>query len=297
MISQLTDSMRSCMGAATLGLVMMVALAACGSSDDEAPHDTGPELSDATVAKLRALPASLQETILAPGPAPISFVGRVDGTEIYIGATTTGDLAQIYLCDGQEVAIWLRGIVDGATITADDGDVSLAATISEASLTGSVAVSGVSRLFEAVRSEFPADLWESLALADDGQLLRGGWIVLADGTQRGAVKQGVTIVSTPALDPATGSAGSGASGTAQPSEPVPFQKKVKKKIKPPSVAAQCAFLAIKLDLLLDVAGAGVGPDGTVSDAGVAAAEEAGRVGRQMEALGCAAALAGVGTTE
>jgi len=72
---------------------------------------------------------------------------------------------------------------------------------------------------------------------------------------------------------------------------------VKKKIKPPTVGAQCAFLAFKLDLLLDVAGAGVGPGGTVSDVGVAAAEEAARVGRQMESPGCAAALAGAGTTE
>ncbi len=297
MVVRFTHIMRSFTGGAALGLAMMVALAACGSSGDDAAHDTGPELSDATVAKLRALPASLQETILAPGSAPISFVGQVDRTEIYIGATTTGGLAQIYLCDGQEIAIWLRGIVDGSTITADDGDVSLVATISEASLTGSVALRGVSHLFDAVRSEFPADLWESLSLAGDGQLVRGGWIVLDDGTQRGAVKQGVTIVSTPTLDPATGSASAGSSGTAQPSEPVPFQKKVKTKIKPPSVAAQCAFLAIKLDLLLDVAGDGVGPDGTVSPAGVAAAEEAARVGHQMESLGCAAALAGLAATE
>jgi hypothetical protein len=294
MSSRLTrTTARSFKRATALGLAMIVALAACGTSSNEAP-DTGPELSDATLAKFLALPASLRETILAPGFAPISFVGRVDGTEIYIAATMSGGPAQIYLCDGQQIASWLRGTVDGSTITADDSDASVVATISADGLTGSVTVGDVGHSFTAARADFPADLWESLALADDGQLIRGGWIVLADGTQRGAVKQGVRIVSNAAIDPATGSSGSGATGTAQPSEPVPFQKKKKKKIKPPSVTAQCASLAITLDLLLTVAGNEVGPGGTVSDAGVAAAEQAALVSDKMDALGCAAALAALG---
>jgi hypothetical protein len=278
---------------AALGLVAIVALAGCGSSDDV---DRGPELSAETVARFNALPPSLQTLILTPRPAPVSFVGSVDDTETYVGVATSGDSAQVYVCDGQDVAIWLLGTADGSGVSASDDAASVTASVSGASLTGTVTIGGVSHSFFAARAEYPADLWESLSRDADGQLVRGGWIVLADGTQRGAVKQGLEIVSTESIDPPADDGSDGAV-TPVPSEPVPFQKKVKTKVRKPSVAAQCASLSLKLGILLSAAGDAVGADGTVSPAGVAAAEEAARVQSQMQQLNCKAVLAGLGQTE
>ena len=279
---------------AALGLVAIVALTACGDSSNDV--DRGPELSDETIAKFNELPPSLQALIATTRPAPISFVGSVDDTKIYVGVTTSGGIAQVYLCDGQEIAIWLLGTADDSGVNASDEAASVTASISGASLAGTVTVDAVSHSFVADRAEYPADLWESLTVGADGQLVRGGWIVLADGTQRGAVKQGSKIVSTDSIDPPADGESDGAVAPV-PSEPVPFGKTVKTKARKPSVASQCASLAIKLDVLLTAAGDGVGADGTVSPAGVAAAEEAARVSSQMEQLNCRAVLSGSGQTE
>ncbi len=218
-----------------VSLAAMATLTACGDGGGS----IGPPLSAETKAAFRALPLDVRTQIWAERPERVSYLGPVDGTNLYVGVITTGDSIEVYLCDSETTAVWFKGTATGSDLIAANDEVSLTATTSGSGLAGSVTIDGTTHDFAAVPADYPADIWQTFALTADDHLVRGGWIVLPDETQRGAIKQGAEILSTQPLDLATaivppvdGSNGDATpvvfSAPATPSEPVPFTSGKKK---------------------------------------------------------------------
>jgi hypothetical protein len=130
---------------------------------------------------------------------PTLFIGTVTGIEDeFVGIALDGENVIIYICDGQpdegtvSIAQWFIGTVaeDGVAITAANGN-SVAATITEAGATGQFTFAdGSTKDFVLTLAEDEAALYRSEFTAGDINFI-GGWLVLADGSVRGAF---VTIV-------------------------------------------------------------------------------------------------------
>jgi hypothetical protein len=141
--------------------------------------------------------------------APILYIGTVTGIEDeFVGIAIDGEDAIIYICDGQpeegtvSIAQWFIGTVADNTIaiTAANGN-SVAATISEDGAAGQFTFAdGSTKDFVLILAEDEAALYRSEFTAGDTNFI-GGWLVLADGSVRGAF---VTIVDQlVTLSPAT----------------------------------------------------------------------------------------------
>jgi hypothetical protein len=192
---------------------------------------------------------------LLEGTPATSFVGAIEGTELYIGVIRRGESVEAYVCDGAQTAAWFTGTAAGSQLSAANERITLTASESAAGLAGSVTIDGTDFGFNAVPSAYPADVWQAFGLADNGEFLRGGWIVLPDGTQRGAVKSGSTIVSTAALDVSTAAPALGGTLTTPAIPVVPFSSTVQggATTGPPVTSSACTDLEATYDALTSVA--------------------------------------------
>jgi hypothetical protein len=151
----------------------------------------------------------------------------------------------VYLCNGNELSVWLADEFAGQEVTLARGDISVTLTIAENEISGTVSMDGVSSqsltaarsatvslanvepdLFTAERGTGDAGLYRAEATID-GMDYIGGWIILNDGRQLGAVTVDGVVVANPKLDTATGEA-TFSGGTLAPSSlflcpPWPFQ--------------------------------------------------------------------------
>lgn len=145
--------------------VILLALVACGGS------------SSPTATTAPAAAAGI----------PGSFVGAVPGTDAFVAITTKGGTALSYACDSKQVASWFKGPVTGNALdlTAANGD-KLKATLSASGATGTLTMAGKEFPFTAAPSAGDAGLFRA-EQSVDGVNVVGGWIVNADGQQRGAV--------------------------------------------------------------------------------------------------------------
>jgi hypothetical protein len=150
---------------------------------------------------LLASPAAAQEEI-----AP-TFVGRVDGTDAYIGLVTNGDDLFVYICDG--TALTLHDEFHGAAHDAENGVIAMqsqnghilgirvdAGSLSEIMATGSaitgnlISAEGGGYSVRLGRAVAPGGLWVQEEVLSDGTVIEGGWVVLNDGSIRGFVNPG-----------------------------------------------------------------------------------------------------------
>lgn len=122
-----------------------------------------------------------------------SFAGPVGGTDALVGLMVNpGDRrVMAYVCDGKAVGAWFSGVAepDGAVdLTSRDG-ARLRGRIAGDELTGTVALSpgGPVHPFEAPAITAPAGLYRARGEVG-GQPALGGWVVLADGRQKGGVR-------------------------------------------------------------------------------------------------------------
>ena len=139
-----------------------------------------------------------------------SFVGPTDGSESFVAIVTDGDKVMAYVCDGQEIAEWFSA--DGARNTIDlmsANGVGLVAQRGEGdTLDGLVTQGdGSSFSFSATRVDLGTTLGglcRSEERVINGVTYLGGWIVLPDGRQQGAVlgDNGDRIFMVP-IDPET----------------------------------------------------------------------------------------------
>ncbi|MGH2922985.1 MAG: hypothetical protein ACRDKH_03010 [Solirubrobacterales bacterium] len=132
--------------------------------------------------------------------AASQFVGRVEGTDAYIGLVSDGERLSGYVCDGADVSVWLEAPLAGsaAELVGRDGEALGRVELAGARASGEVELGGEAHSFEAKRASLGggAGLYRE---ASAGFPARGsresGWIVLADGSVRGR-----TQVMNPDLD-------------------------------------------------------------------------------------------------
>lgn len=143
----------------------------------------------AIVLALAACGGSSPTATPAPAAAniPGAFVGAVPGTDAFVAITTKGGTSLSYACDSKQVASWFKGPVTGNALdlTAANGD-KLKATLSATGATGTLTMAGKDFPFTAAPSTGDTGLFRAEQTVD-GVNVVGGWIVSADGQQRGAV--------------------------------------------------------------------------------------------------------------
>lgn len=108
-----------------------------------------------------------------------------------------------YACDGQQVAEWFQGPLQGtmANLTTSDGahlQVMLASTEAQGILT---LPKSTPLTFQIGLVTEPAGLYRAKQLVN-GVVYLGGWILLADGRQAGMIQTPTEQLSGPHLDPA-----------------------------------------------------------------------------------------------
>ncbi|MCI0397949.1 MAG: hypothetical protein L0332_16670 [Chloroflexi bacterium] len=126
----------------------------------------------------------------APSATPAgSFVGTVADTDAYIAIVPQENNNIIaYVCDGQTISVWFRGErnENSLDLTATNG-ARLQASLETETATGNVTlVDGQVHSFTATLASGEAGLYRAEE-AIDGNNFVGGWILLNDGSQRGAV--------------------------------------------------------------------------------------------------------------
>jgi hypothetical protein len=128
------------------------------------------------------------------------YVGRVQGSNAYIAVLKQRRKIGGYVCNNGPGGAWLEytWLRNGrAPLRSGSGEPLGWVTISGESATGTVEVAGRERHFRARRvSGRAAGLFFAVGLRRN-RLLVGGWVLLPDGTQRGAVSG----VSTRTLNP------------------------------------------------------------------------------------------------
>ena len=129
-----------------------------------------------------------------------AFVGEVDGTDAYLALVSDGTRVLGYVCDSKKLSRWIdvAAIRDGAArLSARDGDDLGEAMLSAGRVSGTITIDGEQHTFRAEPASGEAGLYRAARVdREDGKLVEGeveaGWIVLPDGTQRGATNVGTT---------------------------------------------------------------------------------------------------------
>lgn len=135
-----------------------------------------------------------------------TFVGAVND-DLFVGiavaeASAGEDTPALiaYLCDGEAVSQWFieERVESEMTLTA--GDTVIELTLDDGRISGTVALAGQGpQPFEAALAQGDAGLYRAEE-SFDGVNHVGGWIVLEDGRQQGAVSADGTVVENPTLN-------------------------------------------------------------------------------------------------
>jgi hypothetical protein len=167
-------------------LVASLALvpAGCGGDDDD--EDAG-----------QAPTAPEERVSLAD-----QWAGRVKGTKAYISLFTLNDgQAGSYLADGAKVATLVLGRVEGDKLSLRPADgTTVTGTVAGDEVTGTVKLDGREYAYTAERATGEAG-WYRGRKTTGGETIAAGFIVLDDGSFRGAVRRGDEVIANPDFDP------------------------------------------------------------------------------------------------
>jgi hypothetical protein len=176
------------MGITSAYLALILVLAACGGS------------------------APAPETEPTPGAADgelITYVADVDGdlfialNLVELNGAEEERAIRAYLCNGAEVSVWMTDQFSGDEVTLVSGDTRIVLT-SINSASGVVSLAGGAEVpFTANLATGEAGLYRAEGTFE-GQDYVGGWIVLNNGQQRGAITLDGQVLENPTLDLTTG---------------------------------------------------------------------------------------------
>jgi hypothetical protein len=177
---------------AVTALLAMLVLAATAQAQGAAPNPSGPTAGAA------------DEPLLAE-----AYVGAVDD-DLFIGVLVADHPAEpdrktlvAYLCDGADVSTWAFADATGDSAVVEQGGTSVEMSLAEAVVHGVLERPGASpQLFVAGVADDLAGLYRAVETIG-GRDYVGGWIVLNDGRQRGAITLDGAVVDHPTLDPST----------------------------------------------------------------------------------------------
>ena len=139
-----------------------------------------------------------------------SFVGLVDDTDAYIAVVSDGGQLAGYVCDGKTVSVWFKGEIsdDAATLRArteqELGEVEFLGDTAD----GELAIDGQRHSFSAEIAVGEAGMYRAFKEDDDGTV-EVGWVLLNEGSQRGAtnfiepLNLNRSVQPAPMLDPNT----------------------------------------------------------------------------------------------
>ena len=235
-------------------LMVLAGLAACSSSSPEVQPVVIDDPLLLEIAQIRT-------------HSPDTFLGKVDGTDAFIAVVKLQQQIIAYVCDGTPggvtVSKWFQGILKDGQLAAKakDGS-SLTGTLTGQNLNGSVSIAGASRLFSSINAPSPAGLWMTVGVNDFDEIAKFreqklplenldlrqvGWIVLSDGSQRGAINKKTETVTAEPVNTGNGDNSSGE--TALNLESSPTNKLAALKF---AVGKRCNTLAGTVSQYLDV---------------------------------------------
>jgi len=154
-----------------------------------------------------ALAVVLNAGLGADTASAATFVGRVKSSDTYIAVLKDGRKIGGYLCDDGNISRWIEyhWLRDGVAplVAGTTGERLGSVRVAGKSATGTVAINGEKRSFRAKLTRKEDGGLHFAIGKQPGRLLVAGWILLPDGTQRGAVSR----LNTQTLSPlATASA-------------------------------------------------------------------------------------------
>ncbi len=144
------------------------------------------------------------ETSAEPTAAGVrSYVGTAEGTEAFVSVVVDGSRALAYVCDGvpadpagttPSIQVWFNGPSDGGAVDVQAPGGRLELQLTGTDMTGTLTLPGGRTLSVSGRTvDGDAGLYRADASGAEGAAV-GGWILAADGQQRGgaAVENGGT---------------------------------------------------------------------------------------------------------
>jgi hypothetical protein len=121
-----------------------------------------------------------------------TYVAHIPGTQAYLAAVLSPDEVAAYLCDSDGTAAWFaHHSHDGgaASLVSRSGKARLTLTPAGDGLNARVRMpDGSTHAVALERATGSAGLYRAIAKTRGG-VLEGGWVVLGDGSQRGALNQ------------------------------------------------------------------------------------------------------------
>jgi hypothetical protein len=196
-----------------LMLAGALGISACGGDDDNgAAAPTQPSQSapgSSTGPGGTTSPPTTAELTDAEGT---TYVGKVEGTDAYIGLVVNEQGATGYICDGEKISHWLRGALDenGQLALTSNTGAALSAKLEGDTLTGSVLIpessEGSTRerfatakphKFEAAEASGDAGLYREEQTIDGAKYV-AGWVKLDDGSTLGKLTVPITGDNPPA---------------------------------------------------------------------------------------------------
>ena len=155
-------------------------------------------------------------------PSVHTYVAAVPGSNAFVAVAHVEGEVMAYVCDGRDTATWLRGTATGHDLALSDGEVHLRARHHADGLAGTLQLGAVTYRFEAEPISAGGGFYRGTRTLA-GLSYVGGWIVLRDGRQRGALWQAEHVLpSTLAIERGTptGTLPGGAMVEAEPVEHV-----------------------------------------------------------------------------
>ena len=132
-----------------------------------------------------------------------SFAGVVEGTEAFLALETAGTTSLAYFCDGANTAVWFAGTATSkeAVLKSASG-ASLTVRPNRSGAIGTLKINGtkVSIKLDGVAAPSGLYVLDPQLPTDTLRRYLGGWVVLADGSVRGAIKENGAVVSNPVLN-------------------------------------------------------------------------------------------------
>ncbi|WP_328475323.1 serine/threonine protein kinase [Actinoplanes sp. NBC_00393] len=179
----------------SVALGLAVNQATDGSADGSMPAVSAPASAAAPMASIRVatVAATAAERTRAtyaarlPGGAGTLFLALRDGVAI------------AYLCDGNRVEAWFRGTVAGGAYHLTGKQGTLDGVFTSAKATGRITLGDRDIVFAVPAVRKPSALFRAAADVR-GARVKGGWIVLPDGTQVGVLTVGDEPRPAPSLD-------------------------------------------------------------------------------------------------
>jgi len=114
-----------------------------------------------------------------------AWVGKLEGSDAFVGIASNGEEIMAYICDGQTITQWFKGQAVADKLELTSGSANLQAQLSVDTANGSITLAdGQTYNFTADRAAGDAGLYRLEEQANDESWI-SGWVVLNDGQLRG----------------------------------------------------------------------------------------------------------------